>query len=47
MKTNSPFAFSQLTCVLELALEIVNVLWDREKSLRLRDALCELVGELK
>lgn len=33
--------------VLELALEIVNMLWDKEKSLRLREALCELVGELK
>ena len=33
--------------VLELALEIVNALWDKEKSSHLRDALCELVGELK
>ena len=32
---------------LELALEIVNMLWDKEKSARIRDALCELVGELR
>jgi DNA-binding PadR family transcriptional regulator len=32
--------------VLELALDIVNMLDDKEKSISLRDALCELVGEL-
>jgi len=32
--------------VLELALDIVNMLDDKEKSISLRDALCELVGKL-
>ena len=31
---------------LELALDIVNMLYDKEKSTRLRDALYDFVGQL-
>lgn len=33
--------------VLDLALDIVNMLDDKEKSIRLRDALCDLIDELR